>query len=119
MRSHATRLLLTIGAVSLLWFAGGLLARPLAAALPQADLLVAGRFRVAIAGLDMSSADVVSAEVDPIEIEMHDVTKSDDSIWRLFENGPVRFGEARFTFRVTDANFNKDLEEWVKNGEQV
>ena len=123
MRSHATRLLLTIGSVILLWFAGGLPARPLAAALPQADLLVAGRFRVAIAGLDMSSADVVSAEVDPIEIEMHDVTQSNDPTWKRFTNGAVRYGEARFTFRVAGGNFNKDLSEWIKdtvtNGERA
>ncbi|MBI2883140.1 MAG: phage tail protein [Candidatus Methylomirabilis oxyfera] len=123
MRSRATQVLLVVVPLILLGVCADSPAMPLVEELPRTDLLVAGRFRVAIAGLDMSSADVVSAEVDPIEIEMHDVTQSNDPTWKQFTNGAVRYGEARFTFRVSDSNFNKDLSEWIKdtvtNGERA
>ncbi|MCZ7625014.1 MAG: phage tail protein [Candidatus Methylomirabilis sp.] len=115
MTYRATHLPLVIVALILLGVGGDALAMPLAADLPQANLLIAGRFRISIAGLDLSSADAVSAEVDPIEIEMHDVTESNDPTWKQFTNGAVRFGKARFTFRVSDSNFNKDLAEWSKD----
>jgi hypothetical protein len=92
-------------------------AMPLVEELPRTDILVAGRFRIGIAGIDLSAAEAVSAEVDPIEIEMHDVTESNDPTWKQFTNGAVQYGEARFTFRVSDANFNKDLSDWQKSTE--
>ena len=81
---------------------------------PVDEILVAGTFKVDITGCT-SSADCVTAEVDPIEIEMHDVTQSNDPTWRQFTNGAVRYGEGRFTFRVSDSNFNKDLSAWQKD----
>jgi len=116
MTYRAALLLLVVVALTLPKVGGDALATPLPAVLPQANLLIAGHFRINITGLDRSSsADAVTAEVDPIEIEMHDVTDSNDPTWRQFTNGVVRFGEARFTFRVSDTNFNKDLAEWQKD----
>jgi len=73
---------------------------------------MAGNWKIDIQGC-ASSTDCVSVNVDPIEIEMHDVTQSNDTTWKTFTSGQPRFGEARFTFRVSDAALNKDLTTWI------
>jgi len=115
MTSRPTHMRLVVVTLILLGIVGDSPAMALGEELPRTDILVAGRFRIGIAGIDLSSAEAVSVEVDPIEIEMHDVTESNDPTWRQFTNGAVRYGEARFTFRVSDSNFNKDLSEWQNN----
>lgn len=109
-----THMRLVVVALILLGVVGGSPARLLGEEPSRTALLVAGGFKIDIAGVE--SADAVTAEVDPVEIEMRDVTESNDPTWRQFTNGAVRYGEARFTFRVSDSNFNKDLTEWVKDG---
>lgn len=79
---------------------------------PQDEILIGGNFRVEIAAAP--SCDAVSVDVDPIEIEIHDVTQSPNSNWRLLRAGVPRFGEARFTFRVEDKNCNDDLRRWTR-----
>lgn len=106
IRRQAPRVAMSVIAIVAAVMAGS------APAAPQDEILRSGHFTVSIEGVDGSSADVVTAEVDPIEIEMHDVTQSQDPTWRELENGPVHFGEARFTFRTRDQAFNKDLSSW-------
>lgn len=80
---------------------------------PQDEILIGGNFTVSITGCDNTSKDCVSVEVDPIEIEMQDVTQSNDTTWKTFTSGQPRFGEARFTFRKSAAESCKDLSTWV------
>jgi outer membrane protein assembly factor BamB len=64
MRSHATRLLLTVGSVVLLSFAGGLPASSPAAELPQADVPVAGRPPVGVDGILVAGTFKVDVQDD-------------------------------------------------------
>jgi hypothetical protein len=80
---------------------------------PQDEILIGGNFTVSITGCDQSSKDCVSFECDPIEIEMQDVTQSNDTTWKTFTSGQPRFGEARMTFRKSAAASCKDLSTWV------
>jgi len=89
---------------------------------PEDEILIGGNFKVDIQGAG-SCDDIVSVDVDPIEIEMHDVTQSNDSQWRTFRPGQARFGAARFTFRVQDSQCNDDLRNWmrelIRDGDKV
>jgi hypothetical protein len=107
---------LVVVTLILLGIVGDSPAMALGEELPRTHILIAGGFKIDIAGMDDSSPDAVTAEVDPIEIEMHDVTESNDPTWKQFAPGAVRYGEARFTFHVSDSNVNKDLEQWAKDG---
>jgi hypothetical protein len=78
------------------------------------EILIGGNFKVDIQGC-ASSADCVSADVDDIEIEIHDVTQSNNTNWRANRSGVPRFGQARFTFRTNDAQLNSDLRAWVND----
>lgn len=84
---------------------------------PQDEILIGGNFKVDIQGC-ASSADCVSADVDDIEIEIHDVTSSNDPNWRTIRSGVPRFGQARFTFRTNDQQLNGDLRTWVNDTRQ-
>jgi hypothetical protein len=61
----------------------------------------AGDFRVLLEG---SPLDAVAVDVDPIEIETHDVTQSNDTTWRSFKSGMPKFGQVRLTFRPGASN---------------
>lgn len=81
------------------------------------EILIGGNFKVDIQGC-ASANDTVSADCDDIEIEIHDVTQSNNTNWRAIRSGVPRFGQARFTFRTSDAGMNNDLRQWVMDTRQ-
>jgi hypothetical protein len=76
------------------------------------NILISGDFKVDIPGC-ASAREIVSAEVDDIEIEMKDASQSDNQDWRTFVPGQPRYGEARFTFRQTKKPGQCDVSEWI------
>jgi len=76
-------------------------------------ILENGRFQVDIVGI-ASSKMVMQVDVDPMTIDIQQVTSGDNAGYRQIKPGACKFGTATFVFHVDEATQNADLQNWVK-----
>jgi len=82
-------------------------------AAPHDIILENGRFQIDIVGI-ASSKMVMQVDIDPMTVDIQQVTSGDNAGYRQIKPGSCKFGTATFVFHVDEATQNSDLQNWVK-----